>query len=68
MLKIFGYNLRPEIEKPVYWLHLGILAIVVLGILQLTTGGNMFTIKNILWSIPLLALGDIVAHSLLGLN
>lgn len=49
-----------------YWLHLGIISIVVLFLLQLFTGGNMLTIKNILFSIPLLAVGDIVAHLITG--
>ena len=68
MIKIFGFNIRPEIEKPIYWLHLGVLAVVVLGVLQLLKGGDMFTIKNILWSIPLLALGDVVSHTILQID
>lgn len=60
--------LRPEINELKYWVHLVILATVVLGILQYTLGGEMLTIKNVLWSVPLLAAGDVVAHSLLGLN
>ena len=57
-----------EIKTLKYWLHLGLIAVVVLGVLQLLKQGDMFTIKNILWSIPLLGLGDIVAHTLLQLN
>ena len=61
--------LKPkEIYTIKYWLHLGVLAVVVLAILQATTGGDMFTIKNILWSIPLLGIGDIVAHTLLKID
>ena len=60
--------LRPEINKPIYYLHLLIIAVVVLGVLQYFQGGEMFTIKNILWSIPLLLAGDLVAHSILRLN
>lgn len=51
-----------------YWVHLGIIAVVVLGILQYFKGGDMLTIKNVLFSIPLIGLGDIVAHNSLGLN
>lgn len=62
-------KLKPnELGDIKYWIHLGVIAIVVLGILQLVKGGEMFTIKNILWSIPLLACGDIAAHTLLKLN
>ena len=60
--------LKPEINEPVYYVHLAIIALVVLGILQYTLGGNMLTVKNISWSIPLLLLGDIVAHTLLKLD
>lgn len=54
-----------EIEDPVYWLHLGILAAVALGILQLWKGGEMFSLYNVLVSVPILGLGDTIAHSVL---
>jgi hypothetical protein len=54
-----------EINEPVYWLHLGILAFVVLGILQFWKGGSMLTLYNVLVSIPLLAIADTIAHSIL---
>ena len=57
-----------EIKTFKYWLHLGVIAVVVLGVLQLLKGGEMFTVKNILWSIPLLGLGDIISHSILNLK
>lgn len=65
----FGIKwLRPEIDQPIYWLHLLILAVVSLGLLQLAFGGNMFTLWTILVSVPFLAAGDIVAHTLLKLD
>lgn len=57
-----------EIKTIRYWLHLAVLAAVVLGILQLWKGGNMFSLTNVLYSIPLLGAGDIVAHTLLGID
>lgn len=61
--------LKPEINEPLYWVHLIIIAIVVLGILQFVLGfGNMLTITNVLISIPLLLVGDMIAHSVLKLN
>jgi hypothetical protein len=60
--------LRPEIDELTYWIHLVILASVVLGILQLWQGGEMFSIKLILQSVPLLATGDIIAHTILGFD
>jgi hypothetical protein len=67
-IKLFGFVLKPEIEKPLYWLHLGVIAIVVLGVLQLWKGGEMLTVTNVLYSIPLIGLGDILSHSLLNLD
>lgn len=60
--------IRPEIETPIYWVHLLILSAVVLGLLQLWKGGNMLTLQNVLYSVPLLAAGDVVAHTSLGLD
>jgi hypothetical protein len=60
--------LRPEIEEPKYWLHLVIIAVVVLGILKLWVDVDMFNIETILLAIPLFAIGDIVAHTLLGFD
>ena len=60
--------LKPEINEPIYYVHIVIIAVVVLGILQYTAGGEMLTIKNVLWSIPLLTLGDLLAHTILKLD
>lgn len=70
MVKLFSKPrwLKPEINEPIYYIHVAIIAVIVLGILQYWKGGEMFTIKNILWSIPLITLGDIIAHSILGLD
>ena len=60
--------IKPELNEPKYWLHLVIIAVIVLGILQYFKGGEMLTILNVLWSIPLLALGDFIAHTILQLD
>lgn len=60
--------LRPEINELNYWLHLLILAFVVLSLLQLFVGGDMLSVWNVLWSIPLLAVGDLIAHTVLKLD
>lgn len=62
-------KLRPkELFSFKYWLHLGVIAVVVLGALQYFQGGDMLNLKNVLWSIPLLGAGDIISHSLLSLE
>ena len=41
---------------------------IVLGILQVWKGGEMWTVKNVVYSVPLLAAGDITAHKVLRLD
>ena len=60
--------LKPELDEFKYWVHLLIIAFIVLGILQYFTGGDMLTIKNLLYSVPLLAIGDTVSHTILKLD
>lgn len=67
--------LKPEINEPIYWLHLVILAFVALWIIDcfftksfVLSFDDMFNLKNILYSVPALAAGDIVAHTVLKLN
>lgn len=67
-MKWYKFFKPNEIVSVRYWFHLLIIAVVVLGILQLLYGGEMFTFKNILLSVPLLAVGDIVAHSILRID
>lgn len=69
-MKLFNkpHWLRPEINDPIYWVHLVILSVTVLWLLQAFKFGDMLTIKNVLWSVPMLAIGDVVAHTILGLD
>ena len=57
-----------EVKSLRYWIHLAIIATIVLGILQYFQGGEMLTIKNIMWSIPLLGISDILAHTILKID
>lgn len=60
--------LKPEINELAYWFHLAILAFVVLALLELFVGGGMLSVWNVLLSVPLLAAGDVTAHSILKLD
>lgn len=60
--------LKPEINTIIYYIHVGILSFVVLGALQLWKGGQMLTLNTWLVSIPLVTLGDIVAHTILKMD
>ncbi len=54
--------LKPEINTIAYWLHILGISIVVLLILQLLFGGNMFSIVNILIGVPIIGFADIINH------
>ncbi len=60
--------LKPEVNTIIYYIHLLVIGFVVLGLLQLFLGGKMLTIINLLWSVPLILAGDLVAHSILRLD
>lgn len=72
--------LKPEINEPKYYLHVAVISAVVLLLLEnrealltlsfsnLHLFGTMFNWASLLWSIPLITLGDIVAHTILRLN
>ena len=49
------YNLR-------WWIHIGLIAFLVLGTLQIFTKGEMLTIVNWLWSVPLIGISDIISE------
>jgi hypothetical protein len=49
------------------WLHWLTISTIVLGILQLIFKGDMFNIKNIIISTPLIAVGDLGSEWLLRL-
>lgn len=59
-------NLKPRDWKSFkYWLHVGMITVITLGLLQLFFGGSMFVLKNILLSIPLIGFADIFTHTIL---
>ena len=63
-----AFKLRPEIDKPIYYVHVVLIAIVVLGILKYVFGHDMFTF-DFIWKLSLaVVIADIMAHSLLRLD
>jgi hypothetical protein len=72
--------LKPEINEVKYYVHVLVISAVVLLILEnrealmsmnlsaLHLMGTMFNVSSVLWSIPLITLGDIVAHTILKLD
>lgn len=53
----------PETFTIRYWLHIASVSVIVLAILQYFTGGEMLTVKNVLWSIPLVGFADVITHT-----
>lgn len=65
--------LKPDFDTFKYWLHALILAVVVLGVMQLfrmlvlnaAVMASLFTVKNIAILALLLGVSDIVVHTVL---
>ena len=49
-----------------YWIHIFVIAILVLFALQMWQGGEMFTLKNVLIGGVFIGVADIIAHTLSG--
>ena len=65
----FGIKwLKPELDEPRYWLHLGILLAVVYLLMVWYNPQNMQQPINFGIWLLYLALGDMVAHTSLGLD
>jgi len=45
-----------------FWAHIGLIAFLVLGTLQLVNGVNMLNVKSWMLFVPLLAIADIIAE------
>lgn len=79
-IKLGKIVLKPEIEQPKYWVHLGVILLVVYavinsivwlsGILGIAVGITYMdlTWQYFIFGIIALVLGDIVAHTLLKLD
>ena len=67
-MKLFGYKLRPEIGKLMYWVHVIIIAVIVLAIVKYFFKHDMLTFDWI-WKFSIAIAGaDIIAHTLLGFD
>lgn len=59
-------KLKPEINDPIYYVHIVILVFVLLIILKYAFNHDIF---NMFWQIGIaIIIGDIVAHTLLRLD
>lgn len=61
-MKLLGMEIYTELDSWKYWVHLIILATVALFILQVWKGGQMLSFQNVLYSTPILAVSDTIAH------
>lgn len=55
--------LKPEINEPIYYVHIAVILGVVYGLMQLFNPGNNLLIYGLY-----LVAGDMVAHTILKLN
>lgn len=68
MIQLFGFTIRPEIERPMYWVHLLIIVFIVYGMIILFIQPMELNIKLVLLGVVFVAVGDIISHSILNLS
>jgi len=67
-MKVFGINLKPEVEKPLYWLHLVVIILIVYFLINKVVQPMEITISNVLLGTLFLGIADIIAHTILRLD
>ena len=68
-IKIGKFLVRPEVEKPVYWLHIMVI-IILFNLLSKAFGYDVETLwdmKNVYLGL-IFALSDIITHTTLGMD
>lgn len=58
-------NIKQKLTSIWYWIHWAVIGLIVLAILQFFQGGEMLNVKNVIYSTPLIAIGDIISGSIL---
>lgn len=67
-MKIGKLELKPEINELVYYLHIVIIAVIVLAILKYVFTIDMFSF-DMVWKVSIaIVIADIIAHSILKLD
>jgi len=59
---------KQELKKPKYWIHLGLIALILMFGLNIIFKHDMVSVAWFFKFTGLLALGDFLAHTLLGLD
>lgn len=61
-------KLKPEINEGKYWVHIVVIAVIVLAVLKYVFNHDMFTF-DFVWKVGVaVAIADITAHTLLGFD
>jgi len=67
-IKIGKWTIRPEIEKPIYWLHLVIIVLIVYFLINQFLTPMEITIKSVIIGTIIVGIADICAHTILKLD
>lgn len=67
MIKLFGISIRPEIDQPIYWLHLLGIALIVEFLLNQFVTPMQITLQTTLISTLIIGISDIIMHTILKL-
>ncbi len=68
VIKIGKFRIRPEIEKPLYWVHIAIISVILLLILKFVFNHDMLSFA-MFWKVGVaIAFADITIHTILKLD
>lgn len=68
MIQLFGITIRPEIERPLYWLHLLGIVLIVYFLINIFVQPMPITKENVIIGVLFVGIADITLHTLLKLN
>lgn len=67
-MKIFGKELKPEINDFTYWLHLILIVLIVYFLINQFIQPMDITFDNVWKGFVVLGIADILVHTILGLD
>jgi len=62
------FKLRPEVDKPVYYVHVLVIVLVVYFLVNFFVEPMSINLINVLLGVVFVTIGDVISHSLLGFD
>lgn len=68
MIKIGKFNIRPEVDEPLYWVHLVIIVLIVYWLVNTFVQPMEITLQNVFLGALFVGIADVTAHTILKLD